>query len=568
MSTSLGAPQTWPNALKTILATILTSPQPTIVAWGPELLSFFNDSYRDMMGGRFDGFLGHPATELWSDVWSDLEPIVSNALAGKGSYYENMPLTLNRNGTDTPSWWSLCFMPLRDDNGAVAGVYCLPIDKTEKVLAEQQQVQAHRQHTFWAELGIAQRGINDPPTLMATVAKTLGQFLGTDCVCYGEVDIHQGSVRWHPECAEGYALLPHQLDEISPSVAARLLAGQTVAVNDASAELPKSAAAHQAMGAPPHPGAYLLAPLVKEGHLAAILFVHSPQPRVWTDSEQALVEAVAERTWASLQRLQAELTLREMNSQLDQRTDELLRLEGVLRQSQKLDVLGQLTSSIAHDFNNLLGIISVCIQLVRADNVPVEQRVRYMDRIFDTAERATKLTAHLLAFTRQEPFRPEVFDVALQVQSVVELVRPLLGTNVLIHLEQPKEDAYFATGDISQFETALVNLLVNAADAMNGKGQISIQVQPANDLPPDAGSELQPRDFVAISIADTGCGIPAEKLDAIFKPFFTTKPAGKGTGLGLSQVFGFAKESGGHVRVVSEVGRGSVFTLYLPRART
>ncbi|WP_051676021.1 hybrid sensor histidine kinase/response regulator [Polaromonas glacialis] len=252
---------------------------------------------------------------------------------------------------------------------------------------------------------------------------------------------------------------------------------------------------------------------------------------------------------------------------LDQRTTELLRTEHALRQSQKLEALGQLTGGVAHDFNNLLAVISASVELLRSDKLQLERRGLCLDRIFDTVGRAAKLTSQLLAFARQQPLSPEVFQVDEQVRGVIDLVRPLMGTQVRIYLEPcGAQDSCFAKADINQFETALMNLAVNARDAMNAKGRLGIKVQAVDHVPAGPGRDRRSGDFVAISVTDTGCGIAAENLEAIFEPFYTTKEVGKGTGLGLSQVFGFAKQSGGEVKVQSEVGVGSVFTLFLARA--
>ena len=257
---------------------------------------------------------------------------------------------------------------------------------------------------------------------------------------------------------------------------------------------------------------------------------------------------------------------KEVEVVLAQRTTELLRTENALRQSQKLEALGQLTGGVAHDFNNLLAVISSSVELLRSDKLLPERRSHYLDRIFDTVGRAAKLTSQLLAFARQQPLSPEVFNVDQQVQDVIHLVRPLMGARVKIHFEPSGQNTCFAEADINQFETALVNLAVNARDAMNAQGQLSIKVQQVDSVPAGHGRDLRSGDFVAISMTDTGCGIASENLEAIFEPFYTTKEVGKGTGLGLSQVFGFAKQSGGEVKVKSELGSGSVFTLFLARA--
>ena len=237
-----------------------------------------------------------------------------------------------------------------------------------------------------------------------------------------------------------------------------------------------------------------------------------------------------------------------------------------MRQSQKLEALGQLTGGVAHDFNNLLAVINSSVELLRSHRLPAEHCDYYLDLIYDTVGRAVKLTGQLLAFARQQPLVPEVFDVDRQVQSVIDLVKPLLGARIEILHRSCLQTGCFALADVNQFETALLNLAVNARDAMNANGQFVIAVEEVDRIPagPDRGA--RPGDFIAISVSDTGCGIAAEKLEAIFEPFYTTKDVGRGTGLGLSQVFGFAKQSGGEVNVRSEPGKGSVFTLYLPRA--
>jgi PAS domain S-box-containing protein len=265
-----------------------------------------------------------------------------------------------------------------------------------------------------------------------------------------------------------------------------------------------------------------------------------------------LIETRTEDLQTALSRLQAEVAERE-------------RAEAQLRQSQKLEAVGQLTGGVAHDFNNLLTVIGASAELLRKTDLPEERRRRYLSAITETVGRASKLTGQLLAFARRQPLKPEVFDVGHQVENVAELIRPLVGARVQIDL-QLCSPACFAKADIGQFETALVNLSVNARDAMNDEGRLTIKLTEVDRMPPIRGQTSRAGPFVALSVTDTGTGIPADKIDAIFEPFFTTKEVGKGTGLGLSQVFGFAKQSGGDIQVSSPPGNGAVFTLYLPRA--
>jgi signal transduction histidine kinase/CheY-like chemotaxis protein len=241
------------------------------------------------------------------------------------------------------------------------------------------------------------------------------------------------------------------------------------------------------------------------------------------------------------------------------------RGEEALRQSQKMEAVGQLTGGVAHDFNNLLTIIRSATDFLRRRELPEERRRRYIDAISETVERASKLTAQLLAFARRQPLNPQVFNVGAQVDSVAQLIRPLVGGRIHIEVRIDDPDC-FAIADIGQFETALINLAVNGRDAMDNEGQLTIAVRKVHTIPALREQASRSGDFVAISIQDTGSGISPENLDAIFEPFFTTKEVGKGTGLGLSQAFGFVKQSDGDIEVTSTQGHGASFTIYLPQA--
>jgi len=239
--------------------------------------------------------------------------------------------------------------------------------------------------------------------------------------------------------------------------------------------------------------------------------------------------------------------------------------EEALRQSQKMEAVGQLTGGVAHDFNNLLTIIRSATDFLRRRELTDDRRRRYIDAISNTVDRASKLTGQLLAFARRQPLTPEVFDVGLQIEGMAQLIRPLVGGRVQIGLEISDPEC-FAMADVAQFETTLINLAVNSRDAMEGEGLISIRVEKADEIPASGISGRRPGKFIAISVEDTGAGIAPDKMSAIFEPFYTTKEVGKGTGLGLSQALGFAKQSGGDIVAVSALSKGSTFTIYLPQA--
>jgi PAS domain S-box-containing protein len=289
------------------------------------------------------------------------------------------------------------------------------------------------------------------------------------------------------------------------------------------------------------------------------------QASIAVDNSRLFQEAQAEIA----ERRRAEEALRELNdtleSRVEERTGELVAAQDQLRQAQKMEAIGQLTGGVAHDFNNLLTIIRSSVDLLRRHEVPEDRKRRYIDAISDTADRAAKLTSQLLAFARRQALKPEVFDAPERVRIVCDMIRTVVGSRIEIVFDIACDDC-FIEADIAQFETALINIAVNARDAMEGEGRLGISARAAAEVPPDAWHERVEGPHVAIAISDTGRGIPADVMAQIFEPFFTTKEIGKGTGLGLSQVYGFAKQSGGEVRVDSMPGQGTTFTLYLPRS--
>ena len=241
----------------------------------------------------------------------------------------------------------------------------------------------------------------------------------------------------------------------------------------------------------------------------------------------------------------------------------LRQAEEALRQSQKLEAVGQLTGGVAHDFNNLLTIIRSSVDFLRRPDLPEERRSRYLIAVSETVDRAAKLTGQLLAFARRQALKPETLDVGARLRSVADLLDTVTGARIRIVTELPDRPC-FVKVDLSQFETALVNMAVNARDAMEGEGTLTLRLDRGVSLPAIRGHAGAQGPFAAVSLHDTGSGIAPAVLAHVFEPFFTTKEVGKGTGLGLSQVFGFAKQSGGDVAVDSTPGRGTTFTLYLP----
>ena len=249
---------------------------------------------------------------------------------------------------------------------------------------------------------------------------------------------------------------------------------------------------------------------------------------------------------------------------------ERIAAEERLRHAQRLEAVGQLTGGIAHDFNNLLGVIIGSLDLLkqaRKDD-PEEAEALAKDAL-EAALRGSELTGRLLAFARRQPLRPLRVDLNDLVTNIVRLLSRTLGENVEIKLKLAP-DCWAVVVDPAQLESAIANLATNARDAMPRGGQLMIATSNRHLDADYVGqyADLQPGDYALIEITDTGTGVPPEMLHRIFEPFFTTKGVGKGTGLGLSMVFGFMKQSGGHINVYSELGHGTTFRLYLPRTES
>jgi nitrogen-specific signal transduction histidine kinase len=255
---------------------------------------------------------------------------------------------------------------------------------------------------------------------------------------------------------------------------------------------------------------------------------------------------------------------RDLERQIAQREE----LESQLRQAQKMEAIGQLTGGIAHDFNNMLGVVMGSLDLMnrRIKNSDFASIGRYMESATQATTRAASLTHRLLAFARQQPLEPKAIDVNSLITGMSDLMRSTLGEQVQIETVMAAA-VWTAKADPHQLESAVLNVAINARDAMPRGGKLTIET--GNTFLDDAYAmqhgEVSPGQYVMVAVSDNGTGMPSDVAARVFDPFFTTKPSGKGTGLGLSQVFGFIKQSKGHIKIYSEVGCGTTVKIYLPR---
>jgi PAS domain S-box-containing protein len=323
----------------------------------------------------------------------------------------------------------------------------------------------------------------------------------------------------------------------------------------------------------------------RSGEVIGGLFFGHPEVARFTARHERLITGIAAQAAVGIDnarlyeaaqrevadRMRAEAALRELNDTLEQRvTEEIERraeAEEALRQSQKMETVGQLTGGIAHDFNNLLQIVSgnldILCRKMPDDAAPLR---RYAERAMAGAQRASTLTQRLLAFSRRQPLAPKPTDVNRLLPAMSELLHRTLGETIEVEAVLPPR-IWLVETDPNQLENAILNLAVNARDAMPEGGKLTIETQNTHldETYASQNPGVATGQYVVICISDTGVGMDADTAAKAIEPFFTTKEVGKGTGLGLSMVYGFIKQSGGHLKIYSEAGEGTTVKIYLPR---
>ncbi|MBL6453949.1 PAS domain S-box protein [Belnapia sp. T6] len=440
---------------------------------------------------------------------------------------------------------------------------------TARDITARKQAEA-RDHAL-LELADRVRGLDAPEEIGLAAGAVLGRTLGVARAGYGSIDPGTGVLTI--ECAwaaPGIAAMvgQHRLHDYGSFIEA-LTRGETVVITDAAAD-PRTASRAEILRAAAAM-ALINIPIAERNGRIGLLFINHPTPRDWLPEELAFAREVAERTRLVVARRRAERDLRSLaetlESQVAARTEALMEAEAALRQSQKMEAVGQLTGGLAHDFNNLLAGIVGSLELMKAriaqGRLPEVQR--YLTAARGAADRAAALTHRLLAFSRRQTLEPKPTDANRLVAGMEELVRRTVGPAIAVEVHAG-EGLWTVMVDRSQLENALLNLCINARDAMPDGGRLVIETANRQlDPRTAAGRDLPPGDYVALRVGDTGTGMPPDVIAKAFDPFFTTKPLGQGTGLGLSMIYGFARQSGGQVRIRSEVGRGTVVSLYLPR---
>ncbi|WEN15548.1 PAS domain-containing protein [Rhodanobacter sp. AS-Z3] len=643
-----GAVERWPDSLRTVVSLMLNSPFPMFLLWGDQRICLYNDGYIPILGKRHPAALATPFQHVWPEIWNEISPLIDRAYAGESTFFENLPLLIERNGFQEQAFFTFSYSPLRGPHGGVDGMFCACSETTAQLHAEvalrnnearwrglfenmqegffvaQAIRDAHNaivdfrlsevNPAFEIQAGLASstapgRTLREVfPMVPEELIRACAQVVESGEPSQFEIALGHANGRWYEvrvrladngehivvlfldisarkqnevalrRSEDGFrglaqampnhawtARVDGSLDWFNDRVYDYAGMGYDELVGDRWGsivhpdDLSQAAAGWVQAVAEGSPyqvefrlrradGAY-------RWHIARAMPIHGEHGRIerWVGTNTDIED----------QKRAAEL----LEFRIAERSRELEAVNEELRQSQKMEAVGQLTGGIAHDFNNLLtGVIGgLDMMQTRLSQNRREDAERCAGLAMQSAQRAAALTHRLLAFSRRQPLEPRVICVNDLVESMRELIDRTLGPD--LQLQVTATDASWPTRcDHNQLENTLLNLVINARDAMPAGGLLTIATG-NSEVPPAALAQDDPAagDYVCLEVSDNGSGMTPEVLAHVFEPFYTTKPLGQGTGLGLSMVYGFARQSGGFVRIESERGVGTTVRIYLPR---
>ena len=614
--TSIGPIEGWCSAMKSMLGFVLRSPVPIVTLWGDKGVMIYNDAYRAFAGGRHPGLLGTNVLEGWHEV-ADFNANVMQKVYREGGTlsYKDKELTLIRDGTPKQLWTDLEYSPVLDESGSPIGVVAIVIETTEKVQASR-RLQDDR-NRLWSisrdlllvcTLDGTVTAVNPSATRMLGWAEE--EMVGHNLAEFVHPDDFASTAAEMTKLGEGISTLAFENRYRTRDGEYRLLAWTAV---------PDAGRVH-GVGRDITEERHLARDRERIWNLSPVLKVVTDARGYITDVNPSWTEKLGWTREETLGRRSADFmvedesnwhqrvaTLRSGVPLLDYRTKlrakdgdhriiqwttvpenetfygfgrdvtaeieaaaALADAEAALRQSQKMEAVGQLTGGIAHDFNNLLQGITGSLEIVqrRVAQGRLDELDRFINGASIAANRAAALTHRLLAFSRRQPLDPKPVRANALVASMEDLLRRTIGERIELELVLAG-GLWITKCDPNQLESAILNLAINARDAMPDGGKLTIETCNAHlDRAYVARQRgVRPGQYVCLCVSDTGIGMSADTISKAFEPFFTTKPIGQGTGLGLSMIYGFAQQSEGYAKIYSEVGQGTTFKLYLPRHR-
>jgi len=528
--TPLGPPDQWPQALRSAMSICLHSRFPTAIYWGPDLHLIYNDAWAPIPADRHPWALGRPGPEVWADIWDVVGPQFQRVIdSGEGFSTYDQLLWMERDGVPRETYWNYSFTPLLDEEGSVVGVLNQGNETTDRVLSDRRRA---------AEIERQRRQFEQAPGFIAILDGPQHRFEfvnATYARLFGDRGYVGKTVREaFPELEDQSVF---QLMDRVYSTGERFIADRMpIKLN------------------------------VEDGRPASeryLDFIYAP-----VTDEDGRVTGIFCEGHDVTEVYRAQEDLHQLNEGLEQRvaerTAELQKTQEALRQSQKLEAMGQLTGGVAHDFNNLLTPIIGSLDMLQRRRVGDDRTHRLIDGALQSAERAKTLVQRLLAFARRQPLQPVAVDVGALVNGMAGLIESTTGPRVRVDVELD-ENLPAALADANQIEMALLNLAVNARDAMPDGGILTIAAS-AELLEDGRNAELPAGNYVRLAVSDTGIGMDEATLRRAVEPFFSTKGIGQGTGLGLSMVHGLASQLGGGLTISSRRGEGTCVQLWLPVA--
>ncbi|MFG3501256.1 PAS domain-containing protein [Pseudomonas sp. NPDC047963] len=531
-TTVLGPVEQWPTVLRVLLDTVLEAPLPMCILWGEASLQLYNDAHAAAIGDHHPGALGAPVATSWGSNWPGLHHASPLAERTRTCTLRNYHPGDSSQSPSSNVGFDIAVSPIRDGQRIVGQLLCLRPSEEEALRRRNAEIKM----------------INDAlPVLI------------------GYVDRDERFRFNNSHYESWYGLSPESLygKSVREVIGEEAYAIREAHIKAALAgqELSFEAYSSHRDGKPRQTQVQYLPRQDDQGEVQGFFVLAQDVTERW-EAEQALRELnetlesrVQERTEALAEvyeRLLKEMASRE-------------QAQEALRQAQKMEAVGQLTGGIAHDFNNMLTGIIGGLDLIQRYNQTGRhaETQRFIDAAVTSANRAAALTHRLLAFARRQPLNLKRVDINTLVESMHDLMVRTLGSHILVDA-QLQPDLWPAHSDDNQLESALLNLVINARDAMPDGGSLYIATANVMLQQPGEIGDMAPGHYVSLSVIDSGCGMTPKVLAAAFEPFFTTKPIGQGTGLGLSMIYGFARQAGGHVQIRSEPGQGTEVTLFLP----
>jgi PAS domain S-box-containing protein len=526
-ATKFGPVEGWPQSLKTAASMVLGSTTPMFIGWGPDFLMLYNDAYAEILGDRAPA-LGKPGREVWADAWDRIQPNAERALAGETMFFQSEPRTLRRGGREEQIRLTFGYNPILGEDGKPAGVFGTVIAVGRDSSVEERIRESEERFRLIADAAPVPMWVTKLDRTRNFVNRAYVDFMG---VSYEQAVDYDWRTIIHADDAE--RLLAESIAG-EASLQLFVLEGR-FRRGDGEWRWLRSISQ-------PRWGA-------NDEHVGFIGVAHDITE--WKLGTEVLEARVAERTAdlrAALDRLQAEVGERE-------------RAEEALRQAQKMEAVGQLTGGIAHDFNNLLTPVIGGLEII-ARSIDDQRLKRVAETALESSRRGAKLTSQLLAFSRIQRIRMAPVKVNRVIGAMLSMLKHTIGGAIEVRTALDP-DAGLALCDENQLENAILNLAINARDAMPDGGTLTISTCVSSE--PD-GLDLDAGAYLSIAVADTGHGMNAQVAARATEPFFSTKPLGKGTGLGLAQVYGIVRQSGGTMRIESREGEGTIVRLLLPRA--